>query len=114
MDYGEVVKGDYKGYIVNIDIMGKKVWIRPGFAIKKSSRIYLDEDSVKKYEVLSEGNPDASGSFVKSYIWGTASAINSAKAKVKLLVSVEWKDGKKSLIQCNKKVFQAIQVACYE
>ena len=63
---------------------------------------------------MSEGNPDVNGSFIKEAFWGTASAVNSAKAKVKVLVSIEFKDGKKSLIQCTKKIYQAIQISCFE
>lgn len=111
MDTGEVVGGDYKGRGVGISFNGKKIWIVTKFSLKSDSRLFLDSNTVKKYELMSE-SADASGSTLKEMVWGTAAAINSAKNKV--LVSIEFKDGKKSLIQCTKKMYQAIQISCFK
>lgn len=114
MDAGEVVGGEYKGCVVGQNIFKKEVYIVPRFSLKKSRQIALNADTVKNVELKSEAGPSADGSFIKESVWGTASAINSANAKSKVLLEIEFKDGKKSLIQCSKKMYQAIQIACYK
>lgn len=115
MDVGEVVAGDYKGCVLGQNIFKKEVYIVTKFSFRKKDRqLILNSDTVKKYELKSESGPSAEGSFIKESVWGTASAINSANAKNKVLLDIEFKDGKKSLIQCSKKMYQAIQIACYK
>lgn len=114
METGKVVGGDYKGQVVGTSFTGKKIWIVAGFGIINAKKIEINADTVKKYTLVNEGASSAEGSFVKESIWGTAAAINSANAKSKVLVEIIFKDGKKSLIQCSKKLYQTIQIACYE
>lgn len=114
MESGKVVGGDYKGKLVGTSFTGKQVWILNRKGLFKSDNIDINADTVKKYSLVNDGASEASGSFVKETLWGTAAAINSANAKSQVLVEIVFKDGKKSLIQCSKKLYQLIQVACYK
>lgn len=114
MESGKVVGGDYKGQVVGTSFTGKKVWIVAGFGIINAKKVEINADTVEKYNLINDGATSADGSFVKASIWGAAAAINSANAKAQVLVEIIFKDGKKALIQCNKKLYQLIQVACYK
>lgn len=114
MDTGKVVGGDYKGKLVGTSFTGKQVWIVNRKSLFKADNIDISADTVDECNLINEGATNASGSFVKEALWGTASAINSANAKSQVLVEIVFKDGKKSLIQCSKKLYQLIQVACYK
>ena len=114
MDVGEVVGGEYKGYNVAQNIIKKEVYIVPRFSLNKNRKVALNSDIVKRLELKSESGSSARGSLINESIWGTAAAINKANAKSKVLVEIEYIDGKKSLIQCSKKMYQAIEIACYK
>lgn len=114
MEAGKIVGGDYKGKIVSTNLTGKRVFIANKKGLLKLDNIEINADTVKKYSLVNDGVANAGGSFLKESIWGTASAINSAKAKSQVLVEIQFKDGKKSLIKCTKRMYQYIQVACYK
>lgn len=113
MDSGKVIKGDYKGKLLGADFSGKKVYLfLKRFAIGKNSQIELNADTVSKVELMSENGASTGASFAKEMVFGTAAAVNSAKNKV--LISIEFKDGKKSLVQCDRGLYQALQISCFE
>ena len=112
MHSGKVIKGDYEGKLLGVDMSGKRVFLYlKRLAIGKNAQIELNSDTVSKVELISENGADIGASFVKEAVFGTAAAINSAKNKV--LISIEFKDGKKCLVQGDRGIYQALQVSCF-
>ena len=110
---GIVVKGEYKGKAVGLSVSGKKAYIfTKRFSLNKNTWLELNSDSVESYEVLNEENKSGMlGSAVKESVFGTAAAMNTNKNKV--IVAIKFKDGKKSLIECDKPTLKAIQIGCF-
>ena len=111
MQDGRVVGGDYKGMPVVTSFDSQKVWIKTKpFGFSKKDRLMIDTDTVKKYEVVNEES-NTSGSMMKEMMFGTAAALSTKK---RVMVSIEFKNGKKSLVECDNRIFKTIQTACYK
>ncbi len=107
-----VVSGDYEKKAVGV--YGGVPQILVGF--KPKNNIRLTGDSVEKYEVVSEGEKKrASRAVAGAVLAGPLGlAVGALSAKTKgMLVAVEFKDGKKSLIECDKKFYEAIVKNCF-
>lgn len=96
----KVLKGEYEGK--NVVRMGNKVYVANGF-----KRIYIDSENVKAYEKQDE---DAG----KRSVTGVIMLGIFAKKHRRILVKIEWRDGGKSLIECDEKIFKAITTQCFE
>lgn len=108
-----VVSGDYKNRPVVV-VFGK-VYILAGLRHK----IKIDSSTVESYELLDSGK--ATGQFgnavVGAALFGPAGAVigaNTAKGKNGILVSINFKDGKRSLVECDNVTYSWIVKACYK
>ena len=111
---GKVVAGDYKGK--NITIFGafeKRPFVA-GFEIKS--------DVVESYEIVSQGVQKNKGgglgnALIGGAFFGVAGAIAGGSTKEvrteKMQVAIHWKDGKKSLIECNDTMWSILSKACF-
>lgn len=109
----KVVSGDYEKKAVGV--YGGVPQILIGFNPKNN--IIISRDTVDKYEVVDRGEKKRAGRAVAGAILagplGLAAGALSAKTKG-VLIAVKFKDGKKSLIEGDKKVCEAIQKNCFE
>lgn len=105
MSKGYVVEGKYKGAKINCGL--DTIWVEttPPYDINKmyiSSYTVLDETNKEEY------------SFWKGVLgvalFGSAGAVSGVKGKktTEYLVSIEWKDGQKSLISIDDKCYKAL------
>lgn len=99
-----VTAGDYADRLVNIS--GKKMYIKDGMFGKK---IYLSKETIESYEVVSEENYGMAGSAVARGAVGAAllgpvgiAAAASAKKKGLTMIAVQFKDGKRSLLELDQ------------
>lgn len=102
----EVVGGNYEGRQI-VQSFGKVLISTSAF-----KSIPLDKTTVKEYEILDEDSSKSVTSavgraFLGSVLIGPAGLLAglSAKNKSTHMIALEFKDGKKSLIQLNKKAF---------
>ena len=108
---GRVIKGEYKGKAVGLSVGGKTAYIfTKRFSVNKDSWLELSSKNVKNIEVINENAQSAGDALLKEAMYGTAAAVNGGK----VLLSAEFKDGKKSLIECDKKIYKAIQINCFD
>lgn len=105
MSKNYVVEGKYKGTKINcgLDI----IWVEttPSHDMNKmyiSSYTVLDETNKEEYSFWKGALGVA--------LFGSAGAITGAKGKktTEYLVSIEWKDGQKSLISIDDKCYKAL------
>lgn len=104
-----VVAGDYKNK--NLILENDLLYIMEGLFKKYP----INKDTVEEYEVLDE-NSRVSGSsaigraFIGSAILGPAGLLAAVTAKKKntIVVAVQFKDGKKSLIELNEKYYKCL------
>lgn len=107
-----VVSGDYEGKPISTSCGVATIVL--GFRPKNN--INLTSEVVSKYEVVSEGEKKRAGRAVVGTILAgpLGLAVGALSAKTKgMLVAVEFKDGKKSLIECDKKTYEAIVKKCF-
>lgn len=105
----KVIAGDYEGKMV-MSTFGI-VSISTGF----TKSIELTKDNVEEYEVLDEKSRKSAASavgraFVGGVILGPVGWLAglSAKSKGIHVVAIEFKDGKKSLIEVDDKIYSAL------
>lgn len=104
-----VIAGDYQGYIV---IKGSKCCVLgKGF----SKQVKLTKDNVESYELITEDIRKSAASGISRGIVGGALlgpvgllAGLSAKNKGTYQVVIQFKDGKKSLLEVNDKIYKQI------
>ena len=110
----KVIAGDYVDWDV-ICGAGKLDFMH------RLSRVNLSRNSVLKYELIDESNSGSFwGAFLRGYfshaILGTAgllaSSIGSAQRKI-LLLSIEFKNGKRSLIEVDEAHYKKILKVLY-
>lgn len=112
-----VIAGDYAGRAVGGD--GMTVMIQ--LSLKVGDVIRLNKNSVESYEVINteQGRSAVSG-FGRGLIGGALlgnagmmAGVMSAKSKNIYQIAIQFKDGKKSLIEIDDKVYKALVKACF-
>lgn len=103
----KVVDGDYKGK--NVILTAQGITIVTGFL----KSIMIDENTIKSYEIFdSEKKTSATSAIgrgaVGSLFLGPIGLLAAASAKKKgvYAVAVEFKDGKRSLLEVNEKIYK--------
>jgi hypothetical protein len=114
----QVVAGDYKGYIV-IETFGEA---SISFLIKS---VPLNKSTVQAYEVVTAdqrksvasgiGRGIAGGLLTAPIapVIGIGAGLLSAKTKGTYQVAIQFKDGKRSLIEVDDKIYRAIVRKCF-
>lgn len=110
-----VIAGDYVGKAVATTINGP--YIMTGFA----KSYYLNKDTVESYELVTDEHRKSAASGVARGLVGGAllgpvgmlAGGLSAKNKGIYQVAVQFKDGKKSLLEVDDKIYKAIVKGCF-
>lgn len=111
-----VIAGDYAGK----QVLGGGA-AQAGIALGFIKQLYLNKTTVESYEVIAdEHNKSAASGAIKGMVGGAllggagmiAGAL-SAKEKGIYTISIQFKDGKKSLIEVDEKIYKAIIQACF-
>ncbi|AGC67440.1 hypothetical protein Cst_c04180 [Thermoclostridium stercorarium subsp. stercorarium DSM 8532] len=105
-----VIAGDYKG--LGIGCAAGKAFITTSIL----KPLYLDKSTVESYEIITEEHRKSVSSGVARGLIGGAllgpvgmlAGGLSAKNKGTYQIAIQFKDGKKSLIEVNDKVYKAI------
>lgn len=109
----KVIAGDYEKKQVYLEttLSGKKAVIKAGF-IKK---VYLDKSTVESYEVIDESSRKSAASAVgRAAVGGFflgpvgLAAALSAKSKGIHTIAIQFKDGHRSLLEVDDKIYKAI------
>lgn len=107
-----VTGGDYAKKSIGI-VMGKPcIFISP---LNINKRLILDNSTVKSYKVMSEGSKKALGrTIVGGIALGGVGALAGAVSgkKKNMLIEIIFKDGKKSILKCDQKFYEAIISTC--
>lgn len=111
-----VLSGDYAGK----QILGGGV-SQAGISIGFVKRLYLNKTTVESYEVINNENQKSMASGVARGIVGGAllggvgaiAGAASAKNKGIYTISIQFKDGKRSLIEVDDKIYKAIVQNCF-
>jgi len=110
----KVIAGDYEGKLVSA-VLGV-VTISTGFF----SNIQLNKETVEEYEVMDESSKKSAVSavgrgLVGGFLLGPVGLLAglSAKSKGVHIVAVQFKDGKKSLIEMDDKVYKTFMKNCF-
>jgi hypothetical protein len=105
----KVIAGDYEGK--QVDMTFGVIQIINGF----TKTVVLDKTSVSEYEVIDESKRKSAVSavgraFVGGVILGPVGWLAglSAKSKGTHLVAIQFKDGKKSLLEINDKIYSGL------
>lgn len=105
----KVIAGDYNGKMVSQSL--GDAFIIQGFG----KNLYLDKYSVEEYEVVDETSRKSAGSAIAragvgAFFLGPIglAAGLSAKSKGVHTLAIQFKDGKKSLIEVDDKIYKAI------
>ena len=104
-----VIAGDYEGKIV-VQALGI-VQISTGFL----SKIIVDKNTVDSYEVMSEEHTKSAVSavgrgLVGGFLLGPVGLLAGLSAKTKgvHIVAIQFKDGKRSLLEIDEKIYKAL------
>lgn len=106
----KVINGEYKDWGVKQTLRGQVVvqWL--------SKKIILDDTTVESYEVLdkAEGKASLGKTVGLGAVFGVAGAIAGANSKKdgKTTVKINWKDGKKSVIEFDPQTYKAFLSVC--
>lgn len=111
-----VIAGDYAGK----QVLGGGA-AQAGIALGLIKQLYLNKTTVENYEVIAdEHNKSAASGAVKGMVGGALlggagmlAGVMSAKEKGIYTVSVQFKDGKRSLLEVDEKIYKAIMQACF-
>ena len=113
-----VIAGDYEKRVISLEttLSGKKAFIQAGF-LKK---IYLDKNTVSSYEVIDETSQKSAASAVGRAAVGAIflgpvglAAALSAKSKGIHTIAIQFKDGRKSLLEVDDKIYKAIMTKVF-
>ena len=113
-----VIAGDYekKKVALKSTLSGKKAVIKAGY-IKV---VYLDKKTVESYEVMDETSRKSAVSAVGRAAVGTfflgvpgLAAALSAKNKRSHIVAIQFKDGHRSLLEVDDKIYRAIMTKVF-
>lgn len=114
----KVIAGDYEKKQVALEttLSGKKAFIQAGF-VKK---VYLDQNTVESYEVVDETSHKSAASAVGraavgSFLLGPVglAAALSAKKKGIHTIAIQFKDGHRSLLEVDDKIYKAIMTKVF-
>jgi len=105
-----VIAGDYKGLGIGCSV--GSVFITTSIL----KPLYLDKNTVESYEVITEEHRKSAASGVTRGLIGGAllgpvgmlAGGLSAKNKGTYQIAIQFKDGKKSLIEVNDKIYKAL------
>ena len=110
----KVIAGDYKGKIITYSFGTLSL------ATSMFKFINLDKDNIVDYEVMNETHKKSAVSavgrgLVGGFILGPVGMLAglSAKSKGVHIVAVEFKDGKKSLLELDDKLYSALMKKCF-
>lgn len=110
----KVIAGDYQGKVV-MSTLGR-VTITLGFL----KTLVLDKNTVEEFEVMDETHSKSATSavgrgLVGGFLLGPVGLLAglSAKSKGVHIVAVQFKDGKKSLIEIDQKIHKALITSCF-
>lgn len=111
----KVIAGEYEGKIVDC-AAGK-----PYIIVKFMKSLYLDKTNVESYEQISDDHNKSMSSgiargIVGGALFGVAGAVAggmSAKTKGIYQISIQFKDGKKSLLEVDDRIYKAIVQSCF-
>ena len=111
----KVIAGDYEGRAVATTVQG--AYILFGFM----KTYYLDKNSVESYELITDEHRKSATSGVARGLVGGAllgpvgmlAGGLSAKNKGIYQIAIQFKDGKKSLIEVDDKIYKIIIKSCF-
>lgn len=114
----KVIAGDYEKKNVSLS-GGKAIIDLGGWPIHK--KIQLDKTTVDSYEVVDESSKKSTASAVgRAAVVGTIinpvvglAAAFTAKSKRSHVVAIQFKDGKKSLLEVDDKIYKAIMTKVF-
>lgn len=108
----KVIAGDYEKKNVSLSV-GKAIIELGGWPIPK--KIQLDKTTVESYEVVDESSKKSAASAVGraavgSFFLGPVglAAALSAKSKGIHTIAIQFKDGRRSLLEVDDKIYKAI------
>lgn len=114
MAKNKVIAGDYQGCIVN-QVLGNASIVTGLF-----KSVLINKDTVKEYEVIDEQSRKSAMSavgraFVGGAILGPVGWLAglSAKSKSTHVIAIEFNDGKRSLLEVDDKIYNAIVKQCF-
>lgn len=106
-----VVSGDYNRKGVGVFNGIPQIMI--GFNPKKN--ILISSDTVEAYELVSQGEKKRAGRAAAGALLAgpLGLAVGALSAKTKgMLVAIHFRDGKKCIIECDKKTYESIVKSC--
>lgn len=113
-----IISGDYKGGKVAVGLFGGDVVLMTGGFY--SENIILSKSNVASCEVIDSTSRKSAFSAIARGTVGTMllgpiglAAALSAKSKGTYLVALEFRNGKKALVECDQKVYKAIVKALF-
>lgn len=113
----KVIAGDYQGREIG-GMLGLIYILERG---KDNPSIDIDSKNVESYELITDEHRKSASSGVARGIVGGAllgpvgmlAGGLSAKSKGIYTVAIQWKDGKKSLIEINDKLYKNLVKSCF-
>lgn len=110
----KVIAGDYKGKQISVTF--GTVTLITGFL----KTITLDKNTVEEYEVMNETHSKSATSavgrgLVGGFLLGPVGLLAglSAKSKGVHIVAIQFKDGMKSMIEMDEKIYKALIANCF-
>lgn len=108
--FSKVINGEYKDWGVKTTLGGKVV------AQWWSKKVFFDDTTIESYEVIdkTEGKSSLGKTIGMGMLFGSAGAIAGAhrKSGAKTTVKINWKDGKKSIVEFDEATFKAFLRVC--
>ena len=109
--------GDYKGKRLDVSLFKRCAYIVVGFRKK----VYINAETVRSYNVLNQQNESSAISgigrgLVGGAVFGLAGVIGgamSAKTKGNYMIEINFKNGDRSLIECDNDFYKLIVQACF-
>ena len=113
----KVIAGDYEGK----NIVGKAGMKHPVIALGMIKSVPMNKDTVEEYELMTDEHTKSAASgvargLVGGFMFGGVGALagaTSGKNKGIYTVAVQFKDGKKSLIEIDDAAYKALVKACF-
>ena len=117
MATNRVTAGDYIGKRVGVVLGVPYIMVK----LNISTHIPIDRTTVESYKVLmQDSNTSAASGIARSAVggalFGSAGALGgaaSAKINDDYMIAINFKDGKRSLIDVDERIYKAIITACF-
>jgi hypothetical protein len=110
-----VTAGEYQGRLLKRNLSGRQIWIAA-----KKEKVYINTDTVRAYETEDASSRKSGVSAVTRAAVGGALlgplglfAAVGAKSKKNVLIAIEFKDGKKSLLEVDGDFYKLILNALF-